>query len=162
VGPFVGAKAFVQHFRPFDYDEKRKIWMYKEQDEGELVHNVITDLGLDQLHEAGYKASHGHSAGFSFIALSNDTVGEDATSTTLSNEISSNGLTRAAGTFDHTTTENTSTIDKTFTATGSQSAQKAALFDASSNGTMNHVLGFTQRALVTDDQLAITFTITLG
>ena len=57
---------------------------------------------------------------------------------------------------------NTSTISRTFTASGTQSAQKAALFTASSAGTMNHVLSFTQRNLISGDTLAITFTITLG
>ena len=53
-------------------------------------------------------------------------------------------------------------MTKTFTATGSQSAQKAALFSAASSGSMHHVLSFTQRSLVTNDQLAVTFTITLS
>jgi hypothetical protein len=53
-------------------------------------------------------------------------------------------------------------VDKTFTATGTVSAQKAGLFTASSAGTMNHVLGFTQRNLINADTLQITYTITLG
>jgi len=53
-------------------------------------------------------------------------------------------------------------VQKTFTASGSQAAQKAALFTASSGGTMNHALAFTQRSLISGDTLQVTFTITLG
>src|SRR6267154_1187514 len=101
--------------------------------------------------------------GLNYVALSNDALTETATSTTLSNEIAANGLTRAQGIVVLPTgAGNQTTVDKTFTATGSQSAQKAALFTASSSGTMNHVLAFTQRSLVLNDTLEITYTITLG
>lgn len=125
-------------------------------------YNLITNAGRDFLHQQGYKDTGLGSNGLNYIALSNDTVGETASSTTLSNEIASNGLTRAQGTYAHTAGTNTTTISKTFTASGTQSAQKAALFTASSSGTMCHVLSFTQRNLISGDTLAITFTITLG
>ncbi len=126
------------------------------------AYNLITNAGRDFLHQQGYKDTGLGSVGLCYIALSNDTVGETASSTTLSNEIAANGLTRAIGTYAHTAGTNTTTISKTFTASGTQSAQKAALFTASSAGTMNHVLSFTQRNLISGDTLAITFTITLG
>jgi len=128
----------------------------------EIVHNVITTAGRDFLHLQGYGSSGLGANGLNFIGLSNDTLTETSASTTLSNEITLNGLGRAAGTVAHTAGTNTTTISKTFTATGTQSAQKAALFTASSAGTMNHALAFTQRNLVNGDTLAITFTITLG
>lgn len=130
--------------------------------EPETVWNVITNAGRDYLHTQGYNTSGGAANGFCFIGLSNDTLTENAASTTLSNEIVANGLERAVGVFAHTSGTNTSTITKTFTATGTQSAQKAALFTAVSAGTMNHVLAFTQRNLVATDTLQVTFTITLG
>ena len=126
------------------------------------AHNLITNAGRDFLHQQGYAASGLGTVGLCYIALSNDTVGETASSTTLSTEITTNGLGRAVGTVAHTAGTNTSTISRTFTASGTQSAQKAALFTASSAGTMNHVLSFTQRNLISGDTLAITFTITLG
>ena len=125
-------------------------------------YNLITNAGRDFLHQQGYKDTGLGTVGLCYIALSNDTVGETASSTTLSTEIAANGLTRAIGTYAHTAGTNTTTISKTFTASGTQSAQKAALFTASSSGTMNHVLSFTQRNLISGDTLAITFTITLG
>ena len=66
------------------------------------------------------------------------------------------------GTPTATAGTNTTTVQKTFTATGTQAAQKAALFTASSAGTMNHALAFTQRSLQIGDTLQVTFTITLG
>jgi hypothetical protein len=136
--------------------------------------NLITNISRRLLHTLGYgtaaqwaawEGTYTPANGLYFIALSNDTVTETATSTTLSNEIAANGLTRAAGTPTLPTgSGNQTTVDKTFTATGTQSAQKAALFDksAGNGGCMAHVLGFTQRNLVTNDTLQITYTITLG
>ena len=99
-----------------------------------------------------------------FIGLSNDTLTETSASTTLSNEIAANGLSRAlATTITHTAGTNTTTLAKTFQCTTApQAAQKAALFNQSSNGTMNHVLAFTQRSLQVGDQLTVSFVITLG
>jgi hypothetical protein len=125
--------------------------------------NLITNAGRQFLHNQGYGTTGLGANGLNYIALSNDTVTETATSTTLSNEITINGLGRAQGTVTLPTgSSNQTTIDKVFTASGAQSAQKAALFTAGSAGTMNHVLGFTQRSLISGDTLEITYTITLG
>lgn len=128
----------------------------------QVAHNVITTAGRDFMHQQCYKDTGLGTVGLCYIALSNDTLTETSASTTLSTEITTNGLARAIGTYAHTNGTNTCTISKTFTATGTQSAQKAALFTASSAGTMNHALAFTQRNLINGDTLAITFTITLG
>ncbi len=157
------ASMTVTHRRAYDYDEKRGLYVYREVDEPETVWNLITNAGRIFLHKQGYDTTGLGANGFNYIALSNDTVGETAASTTLSNEIAANGLTRAQGTVTLPTgTGNQTTVDRTFTATGTVSAQKAALFTASSGGTMNHVLGFTQRNLINADTLQITYTITLG
>lgn len=128
----------------------------------EVVHNVITNAGRDFLHQQGYATSGLGANGLNYIALSNDTLTETTASTTLSTEIAANGLSRAQGTVTHTAGTNTTTVQKTFTATGAQAAQKAALFTGSSGGTMNHALAFTQRSLISGDTLQVTFTITLG
>jgi hypothetical protein len=126
----------------------------------EEVDNLITNAGRDQMHAQGYV---GFDAAFAFIALSNSALTETATSSALLNEIVANGLSRAIYTAAHTAGTNTTTLTKTFTCiTASQAAQKAALFTAVSAGIMNHVLAFTQRTLLVGDQLAITFTITIG
>lgn len=136
---------------------------YKPVGEPETVWNLITNVGRIFLHTQGYGTSGIGSNGLNFIALSNDTLTETATSTVLSNEITLNGLGRAAGTVTLPTgSGNITTIDKTFTATGTQQCQKAALFTASSAGTMNHVLAFTQRSLISGDTIEITFSIQLA
>lgn len=164
--PIGRASMLVTHRRPTDMVKTSEGLFvptdYRIVDEPELVWNLITNGGRDFLHLQGYGTSGLGSNGLNYIALSNDTVTETAASTTLSNEIAANGFSRAQGTVAHTVGTNTTTVDKTFVATGTQSAQKAALFTASSGGIMNHVLGFTQRNLVLNDTLQITFTISLG
>lgn len=123
--------------------------------------NVKTKAGVDFTFVQTYSTSTGAN-GLNYIGCSNDSLTETTDSTTLSNEIASNGLTRHIGTYAHTTGASTATVSYTFTATGAQSVQKCALFTAASNGTMHHALAFTQRSLQTNDQLAITFTITLS
>jgi hypothetical protein len=127
----------------------------------EVVHNVLTTGGRDFLHAQGYGVAPGGN-GLNYIGLSNDTLTETSASTTLSSEIVANGLSRAQGSVTHTAGQATTTIQKVFTATGAQSAKKAALFSASSGGAMNHALGFNQRDLATSETLTITITITLG
>lgn len=129
----------------------------------ETVYNVITNSSRVQYHTQCFGTSGLLTNGLNYIGLSNDTLTETSASTTLTNEIVANGLTRAQGTVTLASgAGNQTTISKVFTATGTQAAQKAALFSASSAGIMGHVLAFTQRTLQTDDTLTVTFTITLG
>lgn len=167
------ASALIQHLRPkldalgmpmpgrMLEDGTPDLDTFDVVDE-ETVYNVITTVGRDFIHTQSYSTSPAAN-GLNYIALSNDTLTETSASTTLSTEIAANGLTRAIGTVTHTTSATTTTIAKTFTcATTSQAAQKAALFTASSSGTMNHALAFTQRTLQVGDSLAVTFTITIS
>lgn len=162
------ASARFEHRRPtrFTRDDKTGL-MIPDPESFELIgveeaKNLITDVGRDFLHVQGYGTAGILTNGLNYIALSNDAVTENAASTVLSNEIVANGLSRAQGVVAHTAGTNTSTIAKTFTATGAQSCQKAALFNLVAGGVMNHVLGFTQRSLITNDTLTATYTITLG
>lgn len=130
--------------------------------EGESL-NVKTTAGIDFLFSQGYNSSAAaQTNGLAWVALSNDSLTETSGSTTLSNEITTNGLGRAKGTYAHTGGASTATNTLTFTATGTQACQKAALFSAVSSGTMNHALSFTQRTLQNLDTLTTTFTITLS
>jgi hypothetical protein len=127
----------------------------------ETVYNVKTTAGIDFTFAQTYGTA-AQPNGLNYIALSNDTLTETTASTTLSTEIAANGLARAIGAYAHSAGASTATLSKTFTCiTNPQSAQKAALFSASSSGTMHHALAFTQRSLQVSDQLAVTFTITL-
>ena len=188
------AHVRVVHRRPMDFDERRGLWILHEPDPEERVSssfnfralceeiiegvrfgrlgeseawNLITNVGRIFLHAQGYGTAGLGANGLNWIALSNDAVTETVTSTTLSTEIAANGLTRAQGTVTLPVgAGNQTTVDKTFTcSTATQAAQKTALFTASTVGTMNHVLGFTQRTLQPGppgDTLQITYTINLG
>lgn len=176
------AHGVFAHMRPKDWKKNAKTGLLEpdyrwkdsplgrviDRDSAELVHeddswNLITNAGRQYLHLQDYGTTGLGTNGLNYIALSNDTLTETATSTTLSTEIAANGLSRAQGTVVLPTgSGNVTTIQKTFTATGGQAAQKAALFTASSAGTMNHVLAFTQRTLITGDTLSVTDSITLG
>ncbi len=121
--------------------------------------NLITDAGLAVMLAQMYQTTGILTNGFNYIGLSNDSFTETSSSTTLSSEITTNGLGRAQGTVN--ISGNQVTIAKTFTATGTQSAQKAALFTASSSGTMQHPIAFdAQLSLTNTQQLVVTFTIT--
>jgi hypothetical protein len=158
------ACATIIQRRPtrFLFDGSPDIGSYEIVGSPEITYNVITTAGRDFLHQQGYASAGLGANGLNYIALSNDTLTETSASTVLSSEIVANGLSRVQGTVAHTAGTAITTIDKTFTATGTQSAQKAALFTAGAAGTMNHALAFTQRTLILNDTLQITFTITLG
>lgn len=129
------------------------------------VHNLFTNAGRDFTHNQIYTNTSAGTRGAGFVAVSAETTAPAAGDTTLAGEISTNGLARAdATTKSHTNGTNTSTIEHTFTASGAHTAvHKAALFNASSSGTMPHAANFSSDVtLATNDQLKVTFTLTLG
>lgn len=129
----------------------------------ETITNLKTLAGIDHVHLQAYGSSGLSTNGFNYIGLSNDTLTETSASTTLSNEIAANGLTRAQGTVTHTAGTTLTTVQRTFTATGVQSARKCALFTQASGGVMNHVLAFSaQRNLDSGDTLQVTVSLTVG
>ena len=216
---------------------------WEQYRDGKLVdsgdaHNFTTNSGRNFAAAQAYSASPGAN-GLNYIGMSNDTVTETATSTTLSNEITTSGFGRAQGTVTNptgisstTTTDtggvgansatdtfvnvvstygmvagsviqiageqilvgavasttqvtgctrgyngttgaahtsgsavsntNTTIITHTFTASGSVSCQKAALFSAGLSGTMSHVVSMGARSLLSGDSLAVTFYVCLG
>ena len=164
------AALLIQHKRPQDLikDKITGLFMpdprsYKMVDEPEVVFNQITNTGRVQLHTQGYATTGMLTNGFNYIGLTNTAITPAAGDTTLSGEIAVNGLTRVQGTVTLATgAGNQTTIDKTFTATGTQSCQAGALFTAISAGVMNHELTFTQRNLINLDTIQTTWTITLG
>ncbi len=158
-----GALVRIQHERPYDYDAKRGIWLYRPVDKVEQVHNLITYTGRVQLHAFCYGTSS-RPTGFNYVGLSDDSAAPDVGDVALAAELTLDGLGRSQGTvFLPSGVENQTTVQCVFTYTGtSQSAQKTALFDAVSDGTMNHEIQFTQRTLLTNDTLTITFILQLG
>jgi hypothetical protein len=119
-------------------------------------HNLRTNAGINWQY--GQMAG-GTAAVCTYIALTNTAITPNATDTSLSGEITTNGLARALGTATHTSNATSYTLAYTFTATGTQAAQAAAILNASSSGTMCFENTFTQASLVSGDTLTVTWTI---
>lgn len=166
------ARATIIHSRPYDYDSKTGVYLYRVLDEQES-HNIVTDAGRRRIHTYLYGAGSqrsGLGGGLNYIALSNDPTAPGASDTVLAGEIeegvSTAGLGRQIATVTPPTGSGTQTVlQKIFTYTGvpgPQGVQKTALFDASSVGTMAHEIQFAPRTLFTNDTLTVTFAITLS
>lgn len=158
------ARVTIHQERPYDFDDKSGLWQFRPVDEDVEVWNILTDAGRVTLHGSCYGTAP-RTNGFNFIGLSNDGVAPASSDTLLASELVGNGLTRSAGTVTLPTgSGNQTVIAKTFTYSGggSQSIQKAALFDADSDGNMNHEIQFSIRTLFTNDTLTLTYTVTLG
>ncbi len=126
------------------------------------VHNLLTDAGRDFLHLQGYETTGLGANGGNYIALTDDAGAPADGDTTLASEITTGGLGRTIGTVAHTPGENTSTVAKTFTASAAHTAvQKSGLFTASTAGTLVHEATFSAVNLQNNDQLQVTWTITL-
>jgi hypothetical protein len=101
-----------------------------------------------------------------FIAVTSDAVAPAASDTTLATEATTNGFARALGTWAHTAAATTYTLTTTFTATGSLTVNKSALFGAA-NTTAGGAMPFeiaepTPPALISGDTLQQTWTITVN
>src|ERR1043165_10180739 len=110
--------AQVRHLVDTKKDSSSKITnVYDEwKTLADAVPNLLTNAGKDLLHNYGYidvTATAVTAVGFNFIALTEATITPGVTDTTLSSEISTNGLQRAAATTaTHTPAANTSVIDR--------------------------------------------------
>lgn len=125
-------------------------------------HNLITDAGQDFFAAQCLTNTSAGTRGAGFIALTENGTAPAVTDTTLTSEITTNGLARAdATTKTHSAGTDTTVIEHTFTASASFSTvQKSGLFNASSSGTMFAENTFTSTALATNDQIKVTWTIT--
>jgi hypothetical protein len=121
-------------------------------------HNLRTTAGGDwQASVMGNTAAP--PATCNYIALSNDAGAPAAGDTTVATEITTNGLGRAQGTYAHTNGTAAFTIQKVFSATGTQASQKTGLLNASSSGTLCFENTYTQVTVNNGDTLTVTWTI---
>jgi len=143
---------------------KQKVAKFKRTVIVKEKHNLLTDNGRDWMHAQVYTNTSAGTIGSNYLALSENASGASAAHTAVASEISTNGLSRAqATTLTHTTGTNTTTLAKTFTASGAFTAvQLAGLFNASSGVTLSHENTFTSTALASSDLLTVTWTLTLG
>jgi hypothetical protein len=153
--------------RAYDYDEQTGLWLRRQVEDDEVVHNLITDAGRITLHAFCYGTAS-RACGLNWIALSNYAGPPAAGDTILSGELTGSGLDRAQGTVTPPTgSGNQTTISRAFTYTGGapQQVQMAALFNVAGPppaGSMAHEVQFSQRTLFTNDLITIQYTITLG
>jgi len=128
--------------------------------------NQLQDDGRDDMHNALWENQGAATQlGFTHMGVTVNSGGlpSDAT-TTLTGEITADGLTRAdADTTTHATGTATTLVEHTYTATATHTAvQMGALFDANSAGTMGIIYLFTAATLVNNDTLKISVTVTLN
>ena len=129
-------------------------------------HNLLTNAGRDAMHELVYTNTSAGTRGFGYIASTQSSFTPAAGDTVLIGEIAANGLSRTdATTKSHSAGTNSTTIEHTFTASGSfTDVLSSATFRAGSAGTMGHEANFTTGSgtLIANDTLKITWTCNLG
>lgn len=124
------------------------------------VNNLITSAGKAAL--AGLAGNTGAITAFTYIAVGTSSTAVAVGQTTLGGEISTNGLSRAAGSVSRTTTtvtNDTLTITKTFTVAGTSTVEEIGVFNAASVGIMLGRALTTSKALVSGDTFVTTYNI---
>jgi hypothetical protein len=124
-------------------------------------HNLTTNAGKDFIK--AQISGTGTATNCIYIAISTSAVTPAAGDTTLTGEVSTNGGARASGTYASTGT-GTFTLSKVFTASGAiSSIQSAAVFTASSSGTMCFEVGsLGPVTLASTDTLTVTWSGTIS
>src|SRR5512134_1188434 len=126
--------------------------------------NLLTTDGRDFFHQQVYINNTAGTRGANYLAVTADAGAPAAGDTTLTGEITTNGLARADSTTKtHGDNTNSSTIEHEWTATGTHnSVQKCGLFNAAAAGIMTHEGTFTPASLISGDKLKVTYTLNLG
>lgn len=135
-------------------------------------HELRTNAGTDwQASQMGNSAATGAGTGVSraadFVALTESATAAAAGSTTLTGELTLDGLARAAGTYGHTNGTATYTITRAFTFTRASAVDrtvaKIGVFNAASTGILafETLLSASQLLQTNGDQLTVTQTVTL-
>jgi uncharacterized iron-regulated membrane protein len=124
-----------------------------------------TNAGRDwQARVMGDTSSNGSGsyAPATYFGVTANGTAPNASDTTLTGEISSGTLARAQGVYAHTNGTGSYTVTKTLTSDQTVTLQKAALFTASSGGTMAfESLLNAAASMVSGDQIQLTVTVTL-
>lgn len=146
---------------------------------GVIVSNTATALTVDQWYDptstsgaagstpnatASYVILPGQNPA-AWLAVTTDAVAPATSDTTLASELTTNGFSRAVGTYAHTAAATTYTLTHTWTATGTDTINKEAVFGAA-NTTGGGVMPFESAepsppTLVSGDTLQNTVTITI-
>jgi len=128
--------------------------------------NLLTNSGRDLFHQQCYTNTSNGTRGAGYVALTTDTTAPSASHTALQGtELASNGFSRAdATTKSHSNGTNSSTIEHTFTASGTVNLiHVSGLFNNASSTTLCHEAAFgTDASLISGDTLKVTWTLNLG
>lgn len=147
---------------------------------GVIVSNTATVLTVDQWYDptsaTGAAGTTPNATGAyvilpgqnpaSWLAVTSDGTAPAATDTTLTSEATTNGFARAVGTYSHTAAATTYSLQKLFTASGTLTVNKGAVFGAC-NPTGGGVMPFESAepsppTLVSGDTLTQTVTVTIN
>jgi len=127
--------------------------------------NLLTNNGRDLFHQQCYTNTSNGTRGAGYVALTTDTAAASASDTALTGELASSGFSRSdATTKSHTNGTNSSTIEHTFTASGTVNLiHKSGTFNNASSTTLCHEAVFgTDASLISGDTLKVTWTLNLG
>lgn len=129
-----------------------------------LHKNLLTNNARDSFHASVYTNTAAGTRGFGFVAVTTDTANPSASDTTLAQELSGSGFARAdATTKTHSSGTNSSTVEHTFTASGTvNSIVKSGTFNNAANTILGHEATFTSASLISGDTLKVTWTLNLG
>ena len=127
-------------------------------------HNLITNAGLNVMASLLAASNPDSKTGVGYIAIGSGS-GQDATSTALASEITTNGGERAACNAALDTvavTNDTIKFDVTFSFTGSLAITEAGLFNDSSAGDMIAYQDFSTINVADGDSLQIVWKVTFA
>jgi hypothetical protein len=126
-----------------------------------IAENLRTTVGADWQADVMGNSTQPVSA--RWIALTTNATAPAAGDTTLTSEITTGGLGRAAGTYSHTNGTTSYKITHTFTASATHTnVAKAGLFNAASSGTLVFTTMLSSTAtLATNDTLTIEWTVNI-
>jgi len=123
------------------------------------VDNLVTTVGKAQLALLAGDAS---ATPFTYIAVGTSNTAPAIGQTALGAETTTNGLQRASATASRTTTtvtNDTLSLTKTFTASGTVAVEEIGIFNASSSGTMLSRALTSTKTVVNGETLACTYTL---
>jgi hypothetical protein len=127
------------------------------------THNIITNAGIAEV--TALMGNVGSPTAFTYLALGSSSTAVSATDTTLTTEITTGGLARAAATVTQETTtvsNDTLQLDKTWTATIPLTVEECGVFnDATTGDMLGHALT-TTKALLASDTIQVTYKVTLS
>jgi hypothetical protein len=164
----VRGRAFVETLRPSKRNAVKAVITRANGSVEELGVSYNSRVDAGALWQAGIMGNATAAASMQYIALGSAALTIAKGDTVLASEITTNGCGRALGTYGTYTAPASLNgaasyvISKTFTATGAQTVNAAALFNAVSAGTMFVEANLSSAAtLANGDTLAITWTINI-